>query len=359
MMKHVVKWCAAVAIMAATAPVAQAQSSRYDAAYVFGDSLSDRGNLAEYLGGNLPSPPFYHDSFTNGDVAVQVMARALGLSADPSLFVTGFADRNHLGLTTGTNYAVAGATAGTLAGVAGANLPNQIAAYLAHAGQLADPNALYTVFIGGNDVRTAAHQGDAAFVTTGAATEIAGVGQLVAAGARNILVVNVPDIGVIPEFQLLYPAQVASASSYTVQYNATLASGITTLSNANPTVSIRQFDLYDYRPDLAALGITDTVDPCYTNTSVTAPSAATSSACGPIDPATGQATNIGHLQYWDYIHPTGVVQSAIGNTLASFVLSSAAVPEPGTWLMMTVGMGFAGATLRRRRNKALRASQAG
>ena len=83
--------------------VCSAKASVYSAEYVFGDSLSDRGNVAELLNvenyvahgyyfGNFPNPPSYHDSFTNGPVAVQGLAQSFGLNADPSLWVTGFAD---------------------------------------------------------------------------------------------------------------------------------------------------------------------------------------------------------------------------------------------------------------------------
>jgi len=47
-----------------------ASAAQFSADYVFGDSLSDRGNLAAALGHNFPSPPFFHDSFTNGPTAV-------------------------------------------------------------------------------------------------------------------------------------------------------------------------------------------------------------------------------------------------------------------------------------------------
>ena len=57
-----------------------AHAGPYDAEYVFGDSLSDNGNLAAALGTTFPNPPSYHDSFTNGPVSVQLLAQSLGLS---------------------------------------------------------------------------------------------------------------------------------------------------------------------------------------------------------------------------------------------------------------------------------------
>jgi phospholipase/lecithinase/hemolysin len=108
---------------AATLGLSTARAADFSAEYVFGDSLSDRGNIAElenvlnfqmhgFFLGNFPDPPSNHDSFTNGPVAVQVLAQSLGLNANPSLWLTGFQDPAGLfpGFTPGTNYAVGGAT---------------------------------------------------------------------------------------------------------------------------------------------------------------------------------------------------------------------------------------------------------
>ena len=65
-----------------------AHAGPYDAEYVFGDGLSDNGNLAAALGTNFPDPPSYHESFTNGPVSVQLLAQSLGLSLNPSLWLT-------------------------------------------------------------------------------------------------------------------------------------------------------------------------------------------------------------------------------------------------------------------------------
>jgi phospholipase/lecithinase/hemolysin len=142
-----------------------ARAANFSAEYVFGDSLSDRGNIAEFenvhglFSGNFPDPPSNHDSFSNGPVAVQLLAQSLGLNANPSLWLTGFQDPAGLfpGFTSGTNYAVGGATsADANAAIPGINLPEQVAAYNSLVSDHADPNALYVVMIGGNDVRNVA-----------------------------------------------------------------------------------------------------------------------------------------------------------------------------------------------------------
>ena len=58
--------------MAAAAP--------YSAMYVFGDSLSDNGNIPA-ASGYRPSAPYYDGRFSNGPVAVEYLANNLGIGA--------------------------------------------------------------------------------------------------------------------------------------------------------------------------------------------------------------------------------------------------------------------------------------
>ena len=85
--------CACVVGVMGAATAAKA----YDAEYVFGDSLSDNGNAAELGGADYPDPPSYHDAYTNGPVAVAVLAKSLGLPAlEPSLWANNFTDEHNL-----------------------------------------------------------------------------------------------------------------------------------------------------------------------------------------------------------------------------------------------------------------------
>lgn len=76
----------------------------FNAMVVFGDSLSDNGNLAVLLGYEfLNNPPYQHGS-TNGLNSVEQLAKQLGLPLTPSLYLTG--------TIAGNNFAVVGARAG-------------------------------------------------------------------------------------------------------------------------------------------------------------------------------------------------------------------------------------------------------
>lgn len=331
------RWFAGATCAIAMAVSTGAQAGPYSAQYVFGDSLSDNGNLAEaFYRQNFPSPPSYHDSFTNGPVAAEVLAGRLGLTLTPSLFLTGFRDVYGLfggaSYVAGTNYAVAGATAaGTPAfgGIPGANLPQQVAAYSAHAGFAADPNALYFILSGGNDVRQAAlnNLGSGAIVN-GVNAELSAIQLLINEGARNFMVVNVPNVGVIPEFTQDNATKAAAATTYSQQFDSLLTTGLAGLTKPVGT-TVNLFDLYAFNTSIianaGAYGITNTTDRCFTNTPL---SPAATAACG-----VGGA-NIDQYFYWDSIHPTGKVQALAGNAIAAAL----GVPEPSTTVLLGIGV---------------------
>ena len=119
----------------------------FTAIYAFGDSLSDVGNAFTATGGMIPpSPPYANRQFSNGPVWVQGLAAGLGLPAPtPSL----------LG---GTNYAYGGAHSGASV-VHAANATDvtgptgQLAQYFS-THPTSDPAALYTLWVGSNDLRS-------------------------------------------------------------------------------------------------------------------------------------------------------------------------------------------------------------
>src|SRR5579871_5725227 len=208
-----------------------AHAASFDAEYVFGDSLSDNGNAAEFGGAAYPYPPSYHDAYTNGPVAAALLAQSFGLNLEPSLWANGFMDVHNIfppGFVPGTNYAFAGATAsedGTI--VPGANLPDQVGAYTARVSNVADPSALYVVMIGGNDVILTALSGVTggaadALLTASVSSETAQITKLAADGAKNFLIVNVPDVGLIPLMTEEFPADAAAATADSKFYDSQL-----------------------------------------------------------------------------------------------------------------------------------------
>ncbi len=168
--------------------------------YAFGDSLSDVGNDLIITGGAVPISTIYTDGsntgrFTNGLNYLDVLAGSLGLSLTPS--VTG-----------GTDYAYGGARTTYvnpgLVPFGALSFNQQIDAYdSTHA--TADPNALYVLWIGANDMGDAiraAALGNPSAIGTAIGTAMTGIGgaigDLAGKGAQHFLVPNLPDLSLIP-----------------------------------------------------------------------------------------------------------------------------------------------------------------
>ena len=215
-----------------------ASASGIDAIYAFGDSLTDAGNVFNAIG--VPaSPPYFNGEFSNGPIWVQDVAAALGLPAlTPS----------RLG---GTDYAYgSGETAPepfNISNVATDILgpTGQLAQYqqfLALTSSTVDPNALYTIWIGSNDLVdiAATDPGNAAAdVATVVANIDTTINDLAKMGAKNFLVLTVPDLGTTP----------LAATEGAQAFLSSLSAGLdTTLVNGSAPLSI---------PSLAALAGTD------------------------------------------------------------------------------------------------------
>src|SRR3990167_8275547 len=189
----------------------------YSQLIIFGDSLSDSGQFPDLgsplLGGNptgglrftnRTGPSFLSNNSEYFDaVATQRLAALLGLQALPS---TPILPQILTGNVDGTNYAVGGyRTDQILASITAANG----SAVDAGGGTLrtrnghlldvprVDPNALFYINGGGNDVLQFVVT-DQASAAAAAADLVAGVAALQQAGARTIIVSDLPDVGLTP-----------------------------------------------------------------------------------------------------------------------------------------------------------------
>lgn len=225
---------AALAAEPAAAGPAGAAVPPYSGLVVFGDSLSDVGNAGR---------------FSNGPVWVEVLARRLGTEMRPSR-------------TGGSNYAVGGAlTHGRPTDIRG-----QSAAFLAAHDGAADPAALYVVYGGANDLLAGGCTGPGeAVARTAAAALRATVDDLAAAGARHILVPNLPNIGYAPVVQAFGPACVSEAGRLTRAFNAALDAELRKVEQKHGLTLLR-LDVFalaeDVMSDPAAAGFQDVREPC-------------------------------------------------------------------------------------------------
>ncbi|PWU04278.1 MAG: hypothetical protein C5B43_04835 [Verrucomicrobia bacterium] len=108
----------------------------------FGDSLSCTGNACIHA--VKPAPIcnlFPQGRFTNGDVWIEVLAEKLNLPRPKPSLIGGF------------NFAYGGATSGWEKSPNLLNVGHQIEDYLNRVKNKADPNSLYIVWVGGNDIK--------------------------------------------------------------------------------------------------------------------------------------------------------------------------------------------------------------
>jgi phospholipase/lecithinase/hemolysin len=272
---------------------------------VFGDSLSDTGNVRDRVnsktGGTIdyPSHTFNYSNgrFTNDNATDPSSTTYAGVWHEQLARTFLNIPVASYSLNGGTDYAFGGATTqnGTTDEVVVStpfgdvtitidNMGKQMDDYLAaHA---IDPNALYVVWGGGNDL---IGDDSAASVTATAARATALVSRLANAGAQFIMVPNVPPLGDIPRYSsnsAKIQSLNAASANYRLELNADLTSILDTLAPQviMPTV---------YRLDVWTNTIRIFSNPGnYAFTDVSNSSQGNSSA------------NPDHFLFWDDEHPT-------------------------------------------------------
>ncbi len=321
---------------------ASGPASAFSELVVFGDSLSDNGNLyklSDVVSDLFPLPglqavpplPYYEGRFSNGKVAVEYLSTLLGVPLK--------------------NFAVAGATTGAtnpnftslpavpiLDALKYTGLSTQVSNYtlaLTLSGTTADSNALYMVWAGANDISHASNL-PATFgsVIATAVNNIAGaVTSLYDKQARNFLLPLLPDLGATPRALGLDAVKPGTASFLTLvstQFNQALTNRFTQLA---ATWTDEQFYIYDtfseqHRTmDLAEAAGNNVTDACF-------------------DPSVPSlCANYGaSYYYFDEIHPTTSTHLALAQGMAALV------PEPATVLSMGLGvLALLGVAARRRR----------
>ena len=226
--------------------------SAFDQIVVFGDSLSDNGNAGRS---------------SNGPVWVEYLAERLGVTLKPSR-------------TGGFNFAVGGARLDP--GSGDTSLRAQATAYL----RASRPRGrtLHIVYGGGNDLLAAIGDPRAETIVNMAAASVRNiVADLAHQGATDILVPNLPGIGITPAVRAQGSQAVEAADRLAARFNRALDQALSTFADS-PGLRLHRLDVWQLaervRADPAAAGFVDITTSC------------------------GQRrTCEGHL-FWDDVHPT-------------------------------------------------------
>ncbi|MGL5195546.1 MAG: SGNH/GDSL hydrolase family protein [Chroococcales cyanobacterium] len=154
-------------------------AANFSEIYVFGDSLSDTGQLFQQSQAQIPSTSLYFEGrFSNGPVWVEYLAEQLNIPFNPD-----------------TNFAFGGATTGAMNRYEthSRGLLDQVNRFQ-QTQDSADPNALYIVWAGPNDYLGNQERNPNQPVSNVSEA----IATLAAMGAQNFLVPNLPDLGNLP-----------------------------------------------------------------------------------------------------------------------------------------------------------------
>jgi phospholipase/lecithinase/hemolysin len=304
-------------------PVLAAPAAAFDNLYVVGDSLSDQGNLfaATSLilgpGNGFPaSDHYYQGRFADGGNYVDFLGKRLGVASSPSLL--GGNNFAYGGTRTDYNTVEDDATKPfpvSLFGQGGV-LPEDLFPWTlngqreAFAGRDAyDPDALYVVFSGANDLAdltasVAVFAVDPAPVIQGLVTAISAIiDEFVAAGAQDIIVPNMPNLGVVPGTLRYGPDFAMLATTLCAVYNNALDAMLSQWEGATNIIRVDTFSLLgEVVSDPAAFGFANATEPCYTGFVVPGP--------GETECADPDA-----YVFWDREHPTAALHAVLADQM--------------------------------------------
>ena len=359
---------ASSAAFAQSAPPVQASSHAglFDNMVVFGDSLSDDGNLSLAL----QLPQIVRFTTNPGQTGIENVADYFEMPMTPAL-------------AGGTDFAFGGAglvnnSPGTPSSVP--VLPAQLGMYLQATGGQADPNALYAVWGGANDIfygatsaaagataqqliqqtiqqlvqqaiagsvipndptaiaaytaqitpvvtRQVTAQVEAAAGVTSlmtpdqvqagiqqaAATELGMIDQLGKAGARYVMVFNLPNIGATPEAMAQGATASAQLTGLTLTFNNTLNTGL-----AKAGVNIIPVNTFALLSELIAdpsrYGFTNVTQPACTGSSFGCLPAGTPGATSTYQPGTENT-----YLFADGVHPTTATHAMLAQYAESII----------------------------------------
>lgn len=204
----------------------------------FGDSLSDNGNLYSLLLHILPkSPPYFKGHFTNGETWAENVGRY-------------YYNKNYADYKI---YALGGATAvfhwPTTKFISPTTLNAEVDAYLLDSLFRDRSKVLFAIWIGGNDyLFDSDANADAA--SEKVVSQIADtVSKLSSHGAKNFLILNLPDLSMVPEAK---GKSMSNLHAMSVLHNQKLNAAMQKFSLSNPGINVTQVNIYDLFNDVMA-----------------------------------------------------------------------------------------------------------
>ena len=263
---------------------------------VFGDSLSDIGNIEDATLGIGAGIALLQRSLFQRPGMGRVAGHDLGLAPLKS------------STAGGDNFAYGGAQTSGASGFGGLfirDLDEQLADY--RASRTIDPNALYVVWAGANDLFDGQTNVNVPIGRVVATLEL-----LTTLGARQFVVPNLPILGKIPEYNR-DPTASAAFDKLSHDYNAAFAGAVDQLAARHLNATFYQLDVAELFSNAiakpAAWGLTNVTDP----------------AAPGLNPGAlfyNENRIVAHPEqylFWDTIHPTTAVHRILGDAASRLI----------------------------------------
>jgi phospholipase/lecithinase/hemolysin len=325
-------WTARAIVFAAAlicSPAEAATLDYFSSFHVFGDSLSDRGNVYHSTFGRLPeSPPYWNGRFSNGPVWAEHVQDEF----------------KALDIPTG-NHAWGGARADGGSDL-NPDLGLQVSRYRLIDEDRRGDRPLAAIFIGANDFLEVSGDDDARAAGKSAARSVGDAADsLTRAGVDDFLMFYLPDLGKVPKYAS-DPEDSLAATEYTRGFNRRLRREMNDLQDDGASVTrVNTLVLFNAMiADPEAYGVRNTTDPCLNGNDVCSDSEARDRA------------------FFDELHPNYVVHERIAEAalaaisasgLSSSIVAATAgptpVPLPAPAWLLAGGLIWLGMLSRRRR----------
>jgi len=288
---------AALTLAAAGAVAGAASAQTYGRLVVFGDSLSDNGNLYQATGGASPaSPPYFQGRFSSGPVFTERLgfnAARVGGSVAGSI-----------------NYAYGGARTDTQ--LFPPSLQNQLAAYVA-AGGVFSKSDLVIAWGGANNIlqglpvaaaTPATAQATMTTIANNAAADMGALTANIAArGAGTILVPGLPKLSLTPQITAGGASAQTLADYSATTFNTSLLNRLMVNATAAPGANFIYMDVFRAAEAInsiaGAYGVTNTTQSCFNGVTVCA--------------------NPNSYFYFDGIHPTATGHQILANLATDYL----------------------------------------
>lgn len=308
---------------------------------IFGNSISDTGNVYSLTNNTFPPEPLYdRGRFSNGLLWIDYVSQYLGLN------LSNFYDTNSTNISEGLNFSIGGATTetttlGDLPSLSFPGVSTQVNDYLNYLnGSSIDEDALVVYWSGENDYVQAFQNEGTLLSPKVPITNISNsLTQLANAGAKNVLVANLIDLADVPLGRsFIPPEELNQLTSLTEAHNDALNSAIASLNTAFPETEFVIFDANSLLENIfnnpTSFGLIDNpIESCLTPNNFP-----------DIAPNVVPCDNPEEYFYYDNQHFTNAVHQLIADDALqtinnNFIDDPNSIPESGNSLAL-IGLGL-------------------